>query len=480
MTRKPGHRLDPHDWDTFAHDFHALADECLAHMRGARDRPWAPPPAALAQRVALQDVEEPTPSADVFREIAQGIMPHHSGATHPRFFGWVQGTGLPQAVAAEMAAAAMNSNCGGRDHGATAVERAVIEWAGRVAGFSGDAFGILTTGTSQATIVALACARVRRFGADVRRRGIAAFPAARVYIAEGGHSCVGKALEILGHGSDALVKVPVDANGRMDTGALARLVEEDAALGRVPLAIVGTAGSVNLGLFDPLAEIAEIARRHDAWFHVDGAFGFWTRLAAEPFRSLADGIERADSVAADFHKWMAVPYDCGICILADRALQRETFSSRPEYLAPQDAGLGGGDLWFCDYGPELSRGFRALKVWATVKACGTGALGLSVTDNCRQAALMARLAEESDVLDLAHPVASNVCTMFPRHGDAARIAARLQTEGHAVFSTTIVSGRSALRAAIVNHRTTDEDVRESVAAAEGLVREAAADTRLAG
>ena len=474
-----GRRLDPSDWDTFARDFHALADDCLNHMRTIRSESWRPRSAGLDDRVSLNDAHEPTPVEEVFKEITQGIMPHHSGNAHPRFFGWVQGAGLPQAVAAEMAAAAMNSNCGGRDHGATDVESAVIEWAGRVAGFDTGSFGILTTGTSQATIVALACARVRRFGADVRRKGIAAFPQVRVYAAQGSHSCIGKALEILGHGSDALSKIPTDENGRMNVALLREALQDDVAMGRVPLAIVGTAGSVNLGTFDPLDRIADIAAEHDAWFHVDGAFGFWTRLADEPFRSLADGIECADSIAADFHKWMSVPYDCGICILADRALQRETFSSRPEYLAPQNAGLGGGDTWFCDYGPELSRGFRALKVWATIKACGVRSLGDAVTDNCRQAALMARLVDQSPWLDTAHPVVSNVATFFPRHGDASRIAATLQIEGEVVFSTTIVGGRNALRAAIVNHRTTNDDVVEAVRAVERKV-EAASNERLAG
>lgn len=476
---REGHRLDPEDWDGFARAFHELADRCLARMRDARDLPWRPRPEGFAQAVALHDVEAPQDVSALFGEMTDTIMPTAVGSTHPRFFGWVNGSGLPQAAAAELVAAAMNSNCGGRDHGATDVERAVLRWMGDVAGMASDSFGILTTGTSQATIVALAAARTRLWGPDVRRRGVAAYPPVSVYVAEGGHSCVGKALEILGHGSDALRRVPLAGeHGRdgMDVAALERMIAADRAAGLAPLAVVGTAGSVNLGFYDPLDRLADLCAREDTWLHVDGAFGFWTLLADAPWRDLPAGIGRADSVATDFHKWMAVPYDCGACLIADGALQRETFSSRPEYLAPQEAGLGGGAVWFCDYGPELSRSFRALKVWATIKACGTARLGATVSDNCRQAAYMGELAAASPWLEPAAPVVSNVCCMFPRHGAAAAVAARLQLAGEAVFSTTMVDTpdgpREAIRAALVNHRTTRADIEHAVAAVEAEVEEA--------
>lgn len=157
-------------------------------------------------------------------------------------------------------------------------------------------------------------------------------------------------------------------------------------------------------------------------------------------------------------------HDCGACLIRDSGLMRRTFSSRPEYLESQSAGLAGGDLWFCDYGLELSRGFRALKVWATVEVCGTDALGAAIADNCRQTAFMGMSVEASDMLDLAHPVISNLCCFYPKYGDASDIAAKLQLSGEAVFSTTALKGRNCLRAAIVNHRTTNEDIRLAMAA----------------
>ena len=464
-----GSRLDPADWDSFSLAFHDLASRCIARMRGARDEPWRPRDASFREAVALDDVAAPAGVESVFEAMADAIMPAHSGATHPRFFGWVQGTGLPQAVAAEMVAATMNSNCGGRDHGATDVERAVIEWVAGVAGWGPDAFGILTSGTSQATINVMHAARVAAFGDDVRRLGVRGLPEIAVYVAVGGHSCVGKALEVLGHGAQALREIPLAQNGRgdgIDLDALRARIGEDRAAGVHPLAIVGTAGSVNTGFFDPLDALADIARDEGLWLHVDAAFGFWTRLADEPWRALAAGIERADSFAADFHKWVSVPYDCGVAMVRDGATLRAAFNTRPDYLAPQEAGLGGGDVWFCDYGPELSRGFRALKVWATVKACGTDALGAAISDNCRQAAFMAELVEATDGLTLAAPVVSNVCCFFVDGAEPDAIAARLQTEGEVVFSTTRIDGRSALRAAIVNHRTTRADIERSIAAVQ--------------
>jgi len=266
-----------------------------------------------------------------------------------------------------------------------------------------------------------------------------------------------------------LRSVPVDDRGAMRPDALAETLAADRRDGRTPLVVVGTAGSVNIGAFDPLGALADLCRDEGLWLHVDAAFGFWTLLAQPPWSALVDGIARADSIATDFHKWIGVPYDCGACLLRDGALLRQAFADRPEYLTGGPA-LAGGETWFCDYGVDLSRGFRALKVWAAVEALGTQALGAAITDNCRQAALMGDLAQASQALDLAHPVISNICVMRPRRGAAADIAAALQLSGEAVFSTTKIAGAACLRAAIVNHRTTETDIRAAVAAAERQTR----------
>lgn len=470
MPNAEGHRLDPADMGAFGAAFHDLLDACLARMGGARDLPWIAPPADMDKTVGLALDQSSTEIFDLFGQLTQNIMPYATGNTHPRFFGWVHGSGLPQAAAAELVAATMNANMGGRHQGGVAVEQAVIDWTRQVAGLPDTASGILTSGTSQATILALQTALVRAFP-DVRTTGIRALPAIRVYAATGSHSCVKKALEVMGHGARALRLVPVTDAGQMDLAALGVMVADDHRAGHHPLAVVGTAGSVNLGIFDPIRALADFCAAQNLWLHIDGAFGFWTRLAAAPWRDLSNGVDRADSIAADFHKWIGAPYDCGICLIRDRGAHLAAFRERPDYLKPGD-GLAGGDQWFCDYGLELSRGFRALKVWTTIKACGAAALGAAITDNCRQAALMADLVNASDVLTLAHPVVSNLCTFYPARGDADTIAATLQLSGAAVFSTTMVGGRSCLRAAIVNHRTTAADIRAAIAAVEQAVRPA--------
>lgn len=462
-----GHRLDPSDWDAFEADLHRVATAAVDRLRTARDRPWIAPPDDMADRVRITGAGSETRA--LFDRIFSDIVPYATGNTHPRFFGWVHGTGSATGVAAEMVAATMNANMGGRDQGGAYVEQAVIDWLHGVAGWS-DGSGLITTGTSQATILALSCARLRAFP-NVRENGIAGLPPLRVYIAEGGHSCVKKAMEVMGHGSIATREVPAPG-GCMDPQALRDAVIQDRAAGLYPLAVAGTAGSVNLGTYDDLNAVADVARDEGLWLHVDAAFGFWSRLAEAPWRDLSAGIERAESIAMDFHKWMAVPYAAGAVLIHDEDLHRATFHERPEYLAAGGDGLAGGDWWATDYGVDLSRGFSALKVWATIEGIGVEALGAQITDNCRQAARMGILAQASDVLELMAPVVSNVCVIRPVRGDAEALTAQLQLAGDAVFSTTTVDGVSCLRAAIVNHRTTPSDIEASVRALEAAVRAA--------
>lgn len=469
MTTEGAH-LDPEDWDEFSRDMHKLMDDCLVRMKNARDLPWQPKPDDLGDRLSLLTNDIGVNATKSFEHLTQDIMPYATGNTHPKFFGWVHGAGLPVSVGADLVAATMNSNCGGRDHGAIEVERATLDWLLGISGMPQTASAILTTGTSQATILALTAARNKKFGHDVRKTGIQALPKVAVYVRRGTHSCIGKALEAMGYGTDAIHVVDTDADMRMDIASLKRAVAEDQAVGRVPMAVIGTAGSVNTGSFDKLNEIADFCQDHGIWFHVDAAFGFWARLADKPWQHLVDGMERAHSISCDFHKWMSVPYDCGACMIYDRTLHLETFTSRPNYLEQQEAGLGGGDVWFCDYGLELSRGFRALKVWTAVKSIGTKAFSASITDNCKQTSLMAELVTASDVLELSFPVSSNVCCFYVAHGDVNKIATALQLSGDAVFSTTFIKGRPCLRAALVNHRTTSDDIRQSILAVENAVR----------
>jgi glutamate/tyrosine decarboxylase-like PLP-dependent enzyme len=472
-------RLDPTDWDAYRRTLHELVDACVDHLADVRRRPWRQPEPADLAATALDGARDGVGVAEVAREMTEHVLPYGSGNTHPRFFGWVQGTGNAAALAAEIVAATMNANVGGREHAAVHMERDVIRWAREAFGFPGDATGVLVTGTSQATVTALTVARRQALGAEVRREGLPDGADLRAYAAGSVHTAVRNAAQVVGLGRDAVRLVPSGADGGIDLAALAAAIDEDVAAGRTPFCLIGTAGSVDIGAFDDLDALADLARERGLWLHVDGAFGAWLRLARAPWRSLVRGIERADSLACDFHKWMFVQYDAGLALIRDGALHRATFAARPAYLEGQREGLGGGEPWFADYGVDLSRGFRALKVWATVRAYGARLLGDVVTRNCQLAAYMGQRVRACEELELAAPVRSNVCCFRASPGvvsgdeaDAVheRLAAELQTDGTAVLSTTTVEGRTVLRAAITNHRTEPEDVEATVAAVRRRLR----------
>jgi len=460
--------MDPKDWQAFREQAHQMLEASLDQLEQVRDRPWQPVPQEVRDGYAIRGE-----GGDVVERITRDVLPYHGGNIHPRFWGWVQGSGLASDLIAGMAGAAINANVGGRDHGAVYMERAVVDWTRQRMGLPEGAGGVLTAGTSQATVIAFQAARVRAMG-EVRRTGQGGVRLT-AYAGQGVHNATRKALELLGIGAKNLRLVPL-ADGQMDGTALARMVAEDRAAGALPFLMVGTAGSVDLGLFDDLNALADLAARERLWLHVDGAFGAWTRIADEPWRSLTDGLGRADSIALDFHKWMYVGYDCAMALIRDEEEHRAAFAARPAYLEGADRGLAGGDPWYCDYGIDLSRGNRAIKVWTALEMHGEAAFTAAITNNCRLASHMAELVRAAPAMAMGAPVVSNVC-VFTARADLdsaaqselnAEIAQSLQESGEAVFSTTRVDGVVMLRAAITNHRTRASDVDEALAAVERL------------
>lgn len=461
MNPDPRH-LDPSDWAEFRASAHQLLDICIDRLANAEAFPWKSVPVDIREGYAI--AETGMGETEVAKLLARDVLPYATGNTHPRFFGWVHGTGLASGILSEIVAATMNSNCGGRDHGLVYVERAVVDWAAKLFGFPETSSGLLVAGTSQATVIALSVARLRALGAGVRKQGQAG-RWLTAYASQSVHSATSKAIELLGIGRENLRLVP-EKNGCMDLPALQELVAADREMGAQPFAVVGTAGSVDFGCFDDLKALSRIARAENLWLHVDGAFGAWIRLADQRWSGLADGIEDADSIACDFHKWMYVPYDCGMVLIRDGAEHRAAFETRPSYLAAQSSGLGGGDPWYCDYGIDLSRGGRALKVWAALQSYGPERIGSAITHNCELAAYMGSIVESHPTMKLARPVVSNLC-VFTANATLARenqsklnaaIAQALQNSGAAVFSTTNADGTVCLRAAITNHRTTAKDI----------------------
>lgn len=469
LDQKAPHSLDPADWNAFRSDAHALLDVCIDHIRGARDRPvWTPMPEEVKKDLSVPLPLDGLPLPEVIETFKRLILTYPTGNTHPRFFGWVHGAGTAAGMLAEMCAASMNANCGGRDHSAIYVERQVIDWCRQIFNFPQTASGILTVGTSMATVIAFAAARARKLGPAMRGKGIQKIKRRLVgYCSEEAHACIRKSFDLLGLGAEQLHQIPADSSYAIRLDALAEQITQDTARGLTPFLLVGSAGTANCGSLDDLDALADIAAKEELWFHIDGAFGAWARIAGKPWSQKVAGIDRADSLAFDFHKWMSVPYDAGCVLIRDHQAHREAFAMRPDYLATGGKALAGGEPWWCDYGVDLSRGFRALKVWFTLLHFGLDNLGTAIADNCLQAERLGRLVEATPDFELLAPVRLNICCFrYRRPGlDEARldrinsdIVARLQNDGIAAPSTTTIGNRKAIRVAIVNHRTTSEDI----------------------
>jgi glutamate/tyrosine decarboxylase-like PLP-dependent enzyme len=247
----------------------------------------------------------------------------------------------------------------------------------------------------------------------------------------------------------------------MDPERLEAAMVEDRRAGLTPFFVVGTAGTVDVGAVDPLAALAEICRRHAVWFHVDGAYGALARLAPDLAPRL-DGLEHADSIAFDFHKWGQVPYDAGFILVRHDTLHHQAFASPAAYLRRETRGVAAGSPWPCDYGPDLSRGFRALKTWFTLKVYGARHLGAVISHTCALARYLEQHIVANPALELLAPVSLNIVCFRYRCDRSdlinARIVTALHESGIAVPSTTTLHGRLAIRAAIVNHRTQEEDI----------------------
>jgi glutamate/tyrosine decarboxylase-like PLP-dependent enzyme len=459
---EPGQTFDPSDWLGFRAQAHRMLDDMIDYVEDIRERPvWQPIPDEVRSRfhsnLSGDLPNSPSDLAAVHAEFMRDILPFTTGNVHPGFMGWVHGGGTPVGMLAEMLAAGLNANLGGRDHIPIEVERQIVRWMQRLFGFPESATGLFVTGTSMANLIGVLIARDTELGFEVRCAGVAGnSKRLAAYTSLSAHSCIGKAMDIAGIGSDALRLIPVDRRYRMDPAALEEAIDADRRAGLTPFLVVGTAGAVDTGAIDNLDALAAICRRERLWFHVDGACGALAILAPDLAPRLK-GIECADSLAFDFHKWGQAPYDAGFILVRDGVLHRKAFAASAPYLRKELRGLAAGAPWPCDYGPDLSRGFRALKVWFTLKVYGAEALGRVISRTCALARYLESRIAETPELELLAPVELNVVCFRYRAEHAQRINPRivieLQESGVVAPSTTIIDGRLAIRVAIVNHRT---------------------------
>jgi glutamate/tyrosine decarboxylase-like PLP-dependent enzyme/glutathione synthase/RimK-type ligase-like ATP-grasp enzyme len=464
--------LDPRDWSAFRAQAHRMLDDILGSIEHIREQPvWQPIPEDVRACFREELPAKPTALDLLHQEFMTRILPFTARNAHPGFMAWVQGGGTPVGMLAEMLAGGLNANLGGRDQIPLEVERQITDWMRALFGFPTGASGIMVTGSSMANFMAVTIARDASLGFDVRRQGLQQqHRKLTAYSSTGVHGCVARALDFAGLGSESLRLIPVDSRHRIDLEALTRAVDSDREAGFTPFLVVGTAGTVDTGAIDDLTGIAAFCAGQQLWFHVDGACGALGMLAPCVAPRLK-GIESADSLAFDFHKWGQVPYDAGFLLVRDGVRHQQTFASSSAYLARDERGMSAGSPWPCDLGPDLSRGFRALKTWATLKAFGTEALGAVIGRTCELAQYLESRIAAIPELEMLAPVELNiVCFRFgcgtsadPSVEEALnqlnrQIVIKLQESGAVAPSTTLIAGRLAIRAAIVNHRTTRADI----------------------
>jgi glutamate/tyrosine decarboxylase-like PLP-dependent enzyme len=469
LNNNPGElTLDPENWAELRKLGHRMMDDMMDHLEHVRDRP-------IVQRMpdeAKGAFTQPPPMQGMgaeaaYRDFVELLLRNQSNFNkHPRFWGFVVGTGSPSGMLADMLASGLNVNMVGGPMASTMLEMQVTAWMKGLLGFPAEAGGILVSGGSMANLLGLTVARnakaeeAKSLGA---RRGMT------VYGSEEMHVCIQKAVEMLGIGSDNLRKVPVDGDYRINVQALEERIREDRAAGLEPFCVVGNAGTINTGSFDDLEALADLCSREDLWLHVDGAFGAWAAIVPE-LRHLVRGLDRADSLAFDLHKWMYMPYDVGCVLFKRQSDQVRTFSNRPDYFAmSKDT-----PPLFADFGIELSRSFRALKVWMGLKENGVSKYQALVKQNVDQARHLKALVESRPELELMAPVPLNtVCFRYRGQGipDTALdelnrgLSMQLMFSGAGAASETKVNGRVALRVCITNHRTTRRDLEEFAEAA---------------
>jgi aromatic-L-amino-acid decarboxylase len=416
----------------------------------------------LASALPIAPQDPGAVMADFEKIAANG---RHNG--HPRMFGYVQSAGSFAGVVGDLLASALNQNVTSwrSAPAATTIEHQVIDWLKEMVGFDPAGTGVLLSGGSFANFSGLAAALRASTDVDVNRKGVAALPGKpRIYASAMTHMSIAKAASLLGIGKDAIVAVPVDAAHRMDAHALAAHIEADRASGHHAICVVATAGDVNTGAIDPLDAIADVCAKFKLWLHVDGSYGALAAQSPHLGGAMA-AIGRADSLSLDPHKWLYAPLDVGCLLVRDAHTLRRAFSEGADYIdVVADRDMSNYAYW--DHSPELSRRFRALKIWFILKIHGAAAITQAIDGNIAAAKHLAGLIERSRDFELLAPAPMSIVCFRWLEGDDSfnkRLMLEVQRDGDSYLSNALIGGRFALRACLVNYRTTPADVEQLLA-----------------
>ncbi len=455
---------------------HALVDQLAALLAAVPDGPVTRDEAPSAVRNAL-DLDGPLPEAGIapgplLAETAERLFGHSLFNAHPRFWGYITASPAPIGILGDLLASALNANAGARvlSPAATEIEVQTVRWIAELIGFPSTCGGLMVSGGNMANLVCFWAARAARAGWDVRQEGTggAGMPRLRVYGSAETHTWIQKAADLAGLGTASIRWIPADAEQRMDVAALRQAIETDLAAGDRPLLVVGTAGTVSTGAVDPLPAIAAVCRELGVWFHVDGAYGGFAAASPDAPPDLA-GLGLADSIAVDPHKWLYAPLEAGCALVRDPEHLRAAFAYHPPYYHFEERVTN-----YVDYGPQNSRGFRALKVWLALRHVGAGGYRTMIGDDMRLARALADAVRRTPELELLTQSLSITtfryvpAALAAGIGDPANDARldainrelldRLQRGGELFVSNAVVGARYALRACIVNFQTTPADI----------------------
>ena len=452
--------LDPEDWESISKIGHKMLDYMINFHENVETYPYS-----FISEKSKKSIIEPVPHKPqglekVWNDFQKHIMPSTGATTSPRCWPFVAGTGSTQGMLVDMLESGMNTAANFQTRSSQHVTIQVLDWMKEIMDYPKTSSGIFVSGGSMANFTGLAVARNSKAGMDVKEEGLQGKQSKMTaYVSSEGHHCLYKAIEILGIGRKYVHWIPTNENYQMDVEALKVRIAEDRNAGYNPFCVIGNAGTVNTGAFDDFKALSKLCKAEDMWFHIDGAFGAWAKLS-KTHRGLVDGLEAADSLAFDLHKWMYMPYVIGCTLVRDAAQHNLTFSYEADYLEASGR-MGESDYNGSSLGMQLSDNFRALNPWFLLKMDGVDKYARLIQQNIDQAYYLAKLIEDEPVLELMTPCTLNVvCFRFFKDGLGEdeltelnkAIWWRVYQKGY-FFSDTVLDGKFSLRVCITNHRT---------------------------